>query len=65
MAHNVDPSFAELVDLLDQAQDKLLTVRKHTTDPDTAGWIDGALSDALTEAEALKRLAEAEAQGAA
>lgn len=49
----IHPSFAGLVTLLDQAQANLLIVQRHTSDPESARWLDAALSDALSEAEAL------------
>jgi len=62
-ALQVDPSFSLLVSSLDQAQAALLVARTHTSNREAAEWLDGALSDALSEAEALHHRAIHDAMG--
>ncbi len=53
-ADRIDPSFQRFIDKLHDAHNEFLTARKHSTDTGTCGWVDGALSDLMNEADNLR-----------
>lgn len=58
---NIDPSFDAMCRLLNEASLIAVRVRTITGDPMLADELDCALSDALSQAESLRQLAEEEA----